>query len=163
MSHPSSGFPLRLLAGLVVLASWLGWVVAGFHALGIRPTVDPAAVAQLRERLRRALPAGHRQPVAVLLQHCACAASTHTPAWQQLQAAMTALGGQTMTLPGGADTAIELLVLDAAGTAVYAGPLQPSLMTCGQSNADVGQWLPGLLDASQPPLHLPYLPSACPC
>lgn len=160
MSHRSSGFPLRLLAGLVILASWLGWVMAGFHALGIRPTADPAAVAQLRERLRLALPAGSRQPVAVLLQHCPCAADTDSPAWRRLQAVMPTLGGLAVTLPGGADTAIELLVLDGDGNPVYAGPLQPSLMACGQSNADVSQWLPGLLDASQPPLHLP---SPCPC
>ena len=159
MSHRSSGLPLRLLTGLVILASWLGWVVAGFHALGIRPAVDPAAVAQLRQRL--ALAAGQRQPVAVLLQHCSCASGPrNNPAWQQLETTMTALGGRAVALPGGADTAIELLVLDDDGNPVYAGPLQPSLMTCGQSNADVGQWLPGLLDASQPPL---YLPSPCPC
>ena len=160
MSHRSSGFPLHLLAGLVVLASWLGWVVAGLHALGIRPSVDPATVTQLRERLRLALPAAGGQPVAVLLAHCPCTASTRAPAWQQLQSAMTALGGLAVSLPAGADTAIELLVLDGDGSPVYAGPLQPSLMACGQSNADVGQWLPGLLDASQPPLHLP---SPCPC
>ncbi|MGN0858455.1 MAG: hypothetical protein ACI4NW_04625 [Stenotrophomonas sp.] len=160
MSHRSSGFPLHLLAGLVVLASWLGWVVAGLHALGIHPAVDLAALAQLRERLRLALPAGSRQPLAVLLQHCPCATGTDSPAWQQLQSAMKTLGGLAVTLPGGADTAIELLVLDGDGNPVHAGPLQPSLMACGQSNADVSRSLPGLLDASQPPLHLP---SPCPC
>jgi Signal transduction histidine kinase regulating citrate/malate metabolism len=57
------------------------------------------------------------------LNHCRCQQQANEPAWQRLQAAMQQGKGQALRsdLPA----PFELLLLDAEGTAVYAGPLQP--------------------------------------
>lgn len=156
--RPLTRMPTAVI-GLLLLALWLGWVSAGFAALGRRPPTDQAALAQLQAQLQQAHPQGaEAQARAVLLNHCRCQQQANEPAWQRLQAAMQQGKGQALRsdLPA----PFEVLLLDAAGTAVYAGPLQPTLAACGQLSAEVANWLPALLDGSQPPL---FLPSPCPC
>lgn len=151
-------------AGLTLLALWLGWVGAAFAGLWTPQRSDPARMKALVTRLRPALPtmvAG--RPGAVLLDRCACAGDSL--AWQQVQAVLQQHAGSSHSLPAEAVAAygaagIALLVFDAEGRPVYAGPLQPLLPACGRGITQPGLWLPGLLDGSQPPL---LLSPACSC
>lgn len=147
--------------GLILLAGWLGWIVAGFAALWAPAGADQARIAVLLEQLRTRHPElPVDRPSALLLDPCACAGSP--TAWQQVSAMVSAGGGAVFTLPGPDPGAagIELMVLDRSGMAVYAGPLQPRLPGCGSDSDDPAAWLPGLIDGAQPPL---FLTSACSC
>lgn len=151
---------VKTLTGWLMLAVWLGWITAGFSANSSRPTPEVAELARVQQALQRAYPSWPEQPVAVLLTGCDCHPSADSLPWQQLKQAMQHHGGQALTLPAVGNAPFELLLLDAGGQVVYTGPLQPRLPMCGRLRADPGQWLPSLLDASQPPLHLP---SPCTC
>jgi hypothetical protein len=145
---------------MMLLALWLGWICAGFSASGKRPVLEAVQLAEVRQALHQAYPALPDAPVAILLPRCACGDTTASVPWQQLEQAMQLHGGRALALPSIRHVPFELMLLDRRGQLVYAGPLQPSLALCGQLQANPGQWLPGLLDASQPPL---YLPPSCPC
>ena len=70
--RPLTRMPTAVI-GLLLLALWLGWVGAGFAALGRRPPTDQAALAQLQAQLQQAHPPGREaQPRAVLFNHCRC-------------------------------------------------------------------------------------------
>lgn len=154
--------PSATVVGLLLLALWLGWVCAGFRAFGRRPDIDAAGLNQLKEHLQLNHPGllQQQQAVAVLLSTCSCPSTEQEQAWRQLQAAMQQHGGRAVQLNSPAPGDVQLLLLNRHGEAIYAGPLQPSLAVCGQRQADLRDWLPGLLAGNQPPLHLP---SSCTC
>jgi hypothetical protein len=144
--HPAAA------VGLVLLALWLGWVGSAFAALWTPQRANPAHIATLVQRVRKAHPG--------LLPGRLCAGAQ--TAWQQVQAVLAGHGGTALAVPEGQlDAAgIEMLVLDRSGQPVYAGPLQPLLPSCGRGITLPEAWLPGLIDGAQPPL---FLSPVCSC
>ncbi len=147
--------------GLVLVALWLGWLVAVLPALGTRAPADPGQVATTVEQLLTLYPELPRgRPLAILLSGCSCPSDADSPAWQRMRQGLEDLDGYALPLTTAVPANFQMLVLDAEGQPVYAGPLQPPLSVCGRIDARVSQWLPALLDGQQPPLHLP---SPCSC
>lgn len=148
-----------VITGLILLACWLGWTTTSVAALGHRPGGDEAAVTALVDGLRAQgqLPAT-AAPLAIRLNTPGCDCVQDEQAWQQLNTALQAHGARTLTLTTTA--AYELLVLATDGHPLYAGPLRPSALACGRSDAALASWLPALLTERSPPL---FLPSRCSC
>ena len=155
--------PLRHLAGLLLAAAWLGWTVAALAALARPAGADATELARLADQLRVLHPAlGQGRPLAVRLAGCACAAGnaggSDDRQWRRVDAVLAGSGGQLVSSTLSA--AWPLLVFDARGEPVYAGPLPPPASACGRRDAAADDWLPPLLDATQPPL---LLPAPCTC
>lgn len=148
-----------VITGLILLACWLGWTTASVAALGHRPAGDEAALTTLVDGLRAQgqLPA-IGAPLAIRLNPPDCACEQNEQAWQQLSAALQSQGAHAIALNTSA--AYELLVLAADGRPLYAGPLQPSALACGRSDAALTRWLPVVLAEHGPPL---ILPPRCSC
>ncbi len=148
-----------VITGLILLACWLGWTTTSVAALGHRPAGDEAALTALVDGLRAQgqLPAT-AAPLAIRLNTPSCACEQSEQAWQQLSTALQAQGAHAISLNTAA--AHELLVLAADGRPLYAGPLQPSALDCGRSDAALASWLPALLAEHNPPL---FLPPRCSC
>lgn len=154
-----------LLAGLVLLACWLGWITATFAAIGARPEGDATILAATLLAVADDIPVAlDGMPMAIRLTNEKCDCAQLEQQWQRVGASMTPFGGRTLSLPApdvDADVdAPELLVLAADGSAVYAGPMSPPPAVCGSSADALAQWLPVLLSATDAPLHLP---SRCSC
>lgn len=150
---------LSAVLGLVLVAGWLGWCVAGFSHWWTPRVIDRGQLEPLLQQLRSVHPAlAGGQPHAIVLDPCPC---TDPAAWQQVSVLLQARHGVAIERSASVAAAgIELLVLGADGQPVYAGPMQPSLAFCGTTTPSPAAWLPGLLDGSQPPL---FLSSACSC
>lgn len=148
-----------VITGLILLACWLGWTTISVAALGHRPGGDETALTALVDKLRAQgqLPAT-TAPLAIRLKTPDCACEQGDQAWQQVGTALQAQGGLAVAVNTAA--AHELLVLAADGRPLYAGPLRPSALACGRSNAAPASWLPALLAERTPPL---FLPPRCSC
>ena len=148
-----------VITGLILLACWLGWTTTSVAALGHRPAGDEAALTALVDGLRAQgqLPAT-TVPLAIRLNTPGCTCAQSEQAWQQASAALQAQGGIAIAL--NTPDPHELLVLGADGRPLYAGPLQPSALACGRSDAALASWLPALLTEHSPPL---ILPPRCSC
>ena len=148
-----------VITGLILLACWLGWTTTRVAALGHRPAGDEAALTALVDGLRAQgqLPA-IGAPLAIRLNPPDCICEQNEQAWQQLSAALQSQGAHAISLNTAASH--ELLVLAADGRPLYAGPLQPSALACGRSDAAPGSWLAALLAERIQPL---FLPPRCSC
>ncbi|MEG1679801.1 MAG: hypothetical protein RR326_06880 [Stenotrophomonas sp.] len=148
-----------VITGLILLACWLGWTTTSVAALAHRPGGDEATVAALVDGLRaQGLLPSARMPLAIRLNPPNCACEKSEQAWQQISRALQAQGGRAIALD--VPAANELLLLAADGRPLYAGPLQPSALACGRSDAALARWLPALLAEHNPPL---FLPPRCSC
>lgn len=153
----------RLLAGLILLGCWLGWITSTFAALGTRERVDRLDVAASIGALSNLIPAElSTAPLAIRLLDSQCACAQADQQWLQIRTLMGTLGGHAMTLSARqlGPAAPELLVLAADGAAVYAGPILPTADICGGEPDALARWLPDLLSAATAPM---LLPSRCIC
>lgn len=158
MSTALSFHRYRRVAGLLLLACWLGWTVPALVAVGAPPPGDAAQVEELLMRLgpqRAGLAAGQPWLLQLRDPQCRCAGNADDPAL--IAAAGPTAGQRVLELPGSAGT--ELIVLDSSGRPVYAGPLAPPPRSCG-GRGTLADALPALLDGRLPPL---FLPSRCRC
>ncbi len=149
--HPN---PTHVLSGAAMLACWLGWTLAAMAALDTRPRADATEVATLLRRLRPELAAWPPQhPLLLRLRDPACRCAEGNDDWNALLRALAGQGGSHRSVSI-RDAGFEVLLLDAAGTPVYAGPLAPPAQLCG-GRGDLAGVLPLLLDGRLPPLFLP--------
>lgn len=153
-ASPPLPMPTSHLLGLVLVALWLGWTVSALAALATPGRADAAALASLAARLAPAT----GQAQAIRLPGCACAAAGSDGNWQGVAQVLRQAGGQARSASLASD--YELLVFDREGRMVYAGPLQPPASACGRHATEAGDWLPALLDGTQPPL---LLSPSCSC
>lgn len=158
-------FPMhaRLLTGSLLLALWLGWVVAALANMQPSWRGDPLAARQTLEPVLARLPAAAGDgPLAVRLHPgCACEAGAANDAWQALAAGLHDGGGRAISVDAGPG-AFEVVILAAGRRLVYAGPLVPDPARCGGGHAAtrLRQWLPQLLQHAGTPL---VAATACSC
>lgn len=156
--------PLRLLAGLVLLAAWLGWSVAAFAGLaqrqddtgdGVRAAVD-SLLAQLP-------PAAGMARLVIVPSPPGCACTSPTASTSALAQAMHAAGGQVVHWQGAPVPAHTppVVIVDGRGQVRYAGPATPPPALCGAGDDALARWLPTLLAASDAPAA--FLSPDCSC
>ena len=143
----------RKLAGICLLASWAGWMVATPAAM--RPAVPTVASLPTKATLTTLhdqLPPGTdtSAPLAIRLPG-ACACPGDDARWNQLSQAMAQQHGTSVALdvPVAQLAGHDVVILDAEGELRYAGPLQPDPSLCGGAGS-LARWLPALLADSSP-------------